>query len=153
MDITASWSENYTVFVEIGAASSVFTRLVRVSVPKKTEAKEWFRRFLHFVPILGAALLLGSMWLFPTGGFVVLHSVTLGGMSSNFRDVFNLMQKRLSAGTQATEAKADLEKSAGGVLEAVKPAIVEEIKKAPEKPKEAPSPSPEPTIILDEKGS
>lgn len=120
MDLSTGWGGNYDLFIEIGAASSICTRLVRASTPKRIEENPIFRRFLHYMPVLATALFLGGIYLFPSGGIVVLHSVTIGGMSGNLRDVFNLMIKRQSAGTLATEAKATLENSAAGALDAVK---------------------------------
>lgn len=105
LDLSQGWAANYDLFIEIGAASSICTRLVRQSIPKKIEEAALFRRSLHYFPVLATAMFLAGLWLFPTGGIVVLHSVTIGGMSGNLRDVFCVMIDRLAGKTPAPAAK------------------------------------------------
>lgn len=94
-NIFGSFLENADLFVEIGAASSISTRLIRQCVPERWEAGIWFRRLLHFLPVFSAAFLLLSIWAFPNGGIVVLHAVAIGGMSGNLRDIFKASIDRI----------------------------------------------------------
>ena len=101
MDLSASWSLNWDLFVEIGAGSSICTRLTKKAVPAVIEKSEAFRRLCHYAPVFAASLFLLGIWLFPDGGRVVLHAITIGGLSGNLRDVFAASLNRLAAGSEA----------------------------------------------------
>lgn len=107
MDLASNWD----LFVEIGAASSILTRLIRQAIPDDIEARPLFRRFLHFAPIFIAAALLGMVAHLPEGGPMWIHAVAIGGMSSNLRDLavdlaMKAKAEKGSAGSSAGKASA-----------------------------------------------
>lgn len=83
MDLASNWD----LFVEIGIAASVLTRLIRKAIPDPIEEGPVFRRLLHFLPVLLAGALLALVVHLPEGGPMWIHTVAIGGMSSNLRDL------------------------------------------------------------------
>lgn len=121
-DIFGPFLGNADLFIEIGAASSICTRLTRQCVPEAWETGRgavWFKRALHFFPVLAAALFLLGIWFFPSGGIVVLHAVAIGGMSGNFRDIFKASIDRLTPAkaieSRATKTTTETPQKSGGV--------------------------------------